>query len=86
MGSRYMYDPALALSYTAAQAYCSTTYGGPRPASAHLAYPATQREQEALLAWLAVLPAATALRNQYDSTRSLVASSSTAAKCYSAGQ
>jgi hypothetical protein len=51
-----------------------------------LAYPATQREQEALLAWLAVLPAATALRNQYDSTRSLVASSSTAAKYYSAGQ
>jgi hypothetical protein len=85
MGQRYYYDPGLALSHTAAQAHCSKTYGGGRPARAHLAYPSTQRQQEALLGWLRSLPPPSALKTQYDSTRSRVSTSSTSSRYYAAG-
>jgi hypothetical protein len=73
-GSRYVYNPSMALSYAAAQAYCSKTYGGRQPRSAHLAYLTTELEQGALLGWITRLRVASA-KTQYDSTKARIASS-----------
>lgn len=72
-GSRYVYNPSMALSYTAAQTYCSKTYGGSKPRSAHLAYLTTELEQGALLGWIRKLRVASA-KTQYDSANARVAS------------
>jgi hypothetical protein len=82
-GSRFIYNPSMALTYTAAQSYCSKTYGGSNPRSAHLAYLTSELEQGALLGWIGSLKLATA-KVQYDSTNTRVASS-TATSYYGTG-
>jgi hypothetical protein len=61
--SRFFFDPAVALDFSAAQAYCAKAYGSARPGAAHLAY-LSRQQQRALLQWLQSLPPSSAAKPQ----------------------